>query len=176
MRRYLWGTMMLVAVAALVIAGCSGDDACDREPDTGTFNPAAWDGTWVGQWLNQTFDSSGAATFEIAVSEAQRTAGVRFDMDGNVFGQADPPPIETTISYDSSGVDHQFSGTPLGDLAFSIDASGRIQGSFTNVPGAGISRVDFTGQRSGNTITINYTVHFSGGGSPASGVVTVTRR
>jgi len=42
------------------------------------------------------------------------------------------------------------------------------------VPGGNIDRVNFTGRRSGDTITINYTVEFAGGGNPATGVLTAT--
>ncbi|MBD3293515.1 MAG: hypothetical protein GF393_11365 [Armatimonadia bacterium] len=173
MRRMGWLMLVVVAVAAVVVAGCDGDGNGNGGPITGTFDAAAWDGTWDGQWLNQTFNSTGDASFEITVDEVAQTLAIVADMDGAVFGQADPPPINLNLQYTDAGANGNMAGTPLGDLAFTIDANDNIQGRFTNIPNAAIDEVTFTGQRNGNTITLNYTVQFAGGGNPATGTVTV---
>lgn len=173
MRRFGWLLLVVLAIAGVMLAGCGGDDNGNGGPVNGTFDAASWDGTWDGQWVNQTFNSTGGATFDVDVNVATQTIAVTADLDGAVFGQADPPPINMSLQYTDSGVSATVNGTQLGDLAFTIDESGNVQGSFTNVPGGGIARVDFTGQRVGNTLTINYTVQFSGGGNPATGVLTV---
>ncbi len=169
------GWLALVVVAAVVVAGCGGG-VTNGGPVGGIFDSTAWEGTWVGQWTNTTFSSTGPATIAIAEGLVAGTADVNFDMDGAVFGQADPPAVQMTVAYDDTGIDAQVNGTQLGDLAFTIDANDNVQGSFTNVPGGGIARVDFTGQRNGNTITINYTVTFAGGGGTAAGNLVVTKQ
>jgi len=175
MGKFGWLLLIVAVVAAVIVGGCGGSDNGNGNGGsvTGTFNAAAWDGTWLGQWLNQTFNSTGAASFSFTVNESAKTIDVTWDMDGAVFGQADPAPITMNLQYDDTGINAQVNGTALGDLAFTVDADGNIEGSFTNVPNAAIAQVTFTGQRNGNTITLNYTVQFAGGGNPATGSVTV---
>lgn len=169
------GLLALVAVSTVALLGCGGG-VTNGGPVGGTFDSTAWEGTWAGQWTNTTFSSVGPATIVIAQGPTVGTADVTFDMDGAVFGQADPPAISMTVNYDNTGINAQVNGTQLGDLAFTITANDSVQGSFTNVPGGGIARVDFTGQRNGNTITINYTVTFAGGGGTARGNLVVTKQ
>mgnify|MGYP001024411844 CR=1 FL=1 len=172
MRKTGWLLLVLLVAAAALIAGCDGGD----NGNGGTFDATAWDGTWTGQWVNQTFNSTGAAEFVIQTDLVDQEVDVQADLDGAVFGRADPDPINMHVQYTDSGIDATVDGTNLGDLSFTIGPNGNMQGSFTNVPNAAIDTVTFTGQRSGNTITINYTVNFAGGGNPAHGVVTVTRQ
>lgn len=170
MCRMRWILLALTVVAALVVAGCDGDDGgVDR-----SFDAASWGGTWDGDWVNQTFGSTGGATFDVAVNAGARTVDLTIDLDGPVFGQTDPAPIQVSLQYTDDGINAAVDSTELGNIAVTIDEDGNIQGAFTNVPAAAIDRVTFTGRRVGDSITINYAVEFAGGGNPANGVLSVT--
>jgi len=117
-----WILPALTVVVALVNAGCDGDDG----GGTRIFHAASWAGTWEGDWENQTFASSGDATFDIAVNAATKTVNLTVDLDGPVFGQADPAPIQLNLQYTDDGVDATLAGTALGDLAVTIDENGNI--------------------------------------------------
>jgi hypothetical protein len=59
-------------------------------------------------------------------------------------------------------------------VTLNISPTGQISGSLTNIPGGGISRVDFTGTATTSTITFNYTITFVGG-QMAVGVGTLSK-
>ncbi|OGA16450.1 MAG: hypothetical protein A3H32_08465 [Betaproteobacteria bacterium RIFCSPLOWO2_02_FULL_63_19] len=130
-------------------------------------------GTFSGTWTNQTYGSSGGASFVVT----QDTSGgfsIKTNLTGNVFGS--PAPGEFTIngntSTDAQGNIVLNSATPIGYLSGSIGADGKLQGSLS-VNSQGINSLDFSGTVQGPSLNFNYTVNFVGG-STASGVVTGT--
>jgi hypothetical protein len=134
-------------------------------------------GTYVGAWNNLTFSSTGAARFEIAV--AGPTASITFDMDGNVFGGFDPPPIAMngTVSGDDLLIDAL--ALPIfGDVVGSIaGATGAFSFTLSNVPGGFITSVTAMGSIASGVIDLDYSVLFpgpSGPTNPALGTLTAT--
>jgi len=77
-------------------------------------------GSWVGEWNNLTFGSSGSTTAEIDVRE-DGTATITFVLNGNVFGLFDPPPITFEVSFDADGLTYEQEGNSLlGDLTLTV--------------------------------------------------------
>jgi hypothetical protein len=71
-------------------------------------------GSWVGEWNNLTFGSSGSTTAEIDVRE-DGTGTITFDLNGDVFGLFDPPPITFEVSFDADGLTYKQEGNSLLD-------------------------------------------------------------
>ncbi|MEA3403279.1 MAG: hypothetical protein U9R79_18700 [Armatimonadota bacterium] len=182
MRTRGWMLLTVAVTAALVLVGCGGDGLV-QPPDGGAngdggdgaadFDAASYDGTWAGNWENQTFSSTGSASAEIDVDEAGGTVDITLDLGGNVLGGSDPAPINLSGTFDDTGFSLDQNVAVLGDLSITIDADGNIAGSATNLPSAGIERVDFTGTRSGDTMTVSYTVTFAGDSATATGTLTL---
>lgn len=118
------------AAAATTTAALTGPAA---------FFAAAADyiGEYSGEWNNTTFGSSGAMFVEVL--EVNTEAGfllVEIDLDGNVFGAADPDAFVIEISIDGENLHVGFSEF-MGASSFEIDETG----SFTAVaepPGLGL--------------------------------------
>jgi hypothetical protein len=134
-------------------------------------------GTYTGSWNNTTFLSTGAASLVTAIEGAQFVATV--DMDGNVYGQPDPPPIE--IAGLVSGGDAVFSMVSAGGYG-TIDGTidgdtGQIAFSITGLLAAGIAEVTATGSfGDGSALALDYAVTFAGPpGPPAVGTLNVVR-
>lgn len=164
--------MIVVAFAALV--GChgghvalgngggnGGDGGNGDTGNGGDFDVPAYAGDWDGAWNNNTFGSTGGASATVAVNEADQTAQVMVDFDGNVFGGADPDPFVLNGTYDADSLTVDGATTNLGTIDLDIDADGNLTGSVTGIAAANIDSVDFSGTISPTAISLNYTVHFS---------------
>jgi len=131
------------------------------------------EGTFSGTWNNQTYGSSGGASFGVT-RDANGGFSITVNLTGNVFGS--PAPGEFTISgttaTDAQGNIVLNSATPIGSLSGSIGADGTLQGSLS-VQSQGISSLEFSGTIQGLDLNFNYTVNFVGGSS-AKGIVTGT--
>jgi hypothetical protein len=137
--------------------------------------PADFAGNYVGQWVNNTFGSTGPARMTITVDEAARTIRLVLDLDGNVFGGADPPPQTIDGTFVPGGNAIFASNTPVfGTVNMIVTPAGVLTGTFTNLPNPGITRVELTGTVTPQTIVIDYTVIFVAG-PPATGRITLNR-
>ena len=116
------------------------------------------EGTYVGSWTNTTFGSTGGATIIVEFNgfDVEITA----DLDGGVFGLADPPPVSITGTLDGSGgAVLSLPGDPIfGDFNGSVSPAGEIQGTFTNLPVAFITEVTADGQIGEGMIHLDYAV------------------
>src|SRR5262249_40597622 len=54
-------------------------------------------GSWNGSWKNTTYGSMGTITMTSSV--AGSTATITTDVNGNVFGAGDPPPMTMTVDF-----------------------------------------------------------------------------
>jgi hypothetical protein len=151
-------------LAAAVVAGATG------------FDPMAYAGTWLGEWNNTTFGSSGAASATITVDTDSRTFTMVSDLDGFVFGASDPPPETYTGSYDDNGVSLTATSDTFGTTQVTVTPDGRVSGSSTGVPNPSIDSVQYSGTITPTTYTLDYTVVFSGNSGTAEGVVTMTNQ
>jgi len=129
-------------------------------------------GSWVGEWNNLTFGSSGSTTAEIDVRE-DGTATITFDLNGNVFGLFDPPPITFEISFDADGLTYEQEGHPLlGDLTLTVgDGAWSL---VTVAESAGIA-LGVEGTLSPESIESTYTVGAPDGSWSADGTFELHR-
>ena len=131
-------------------------------------------GNWTGNWSNTTFLTTGPAALTISINAAAKTYSATLTLGGNVFGGNAPGPQTLTGSYSSAtGVSYSGHSDLFGDLTFTISPAGAISGSATNVPGANVSSLTFTGTATPTTIHISYSLTLKTGGT-ATGVVTLT--
>ena len=94
-------------------------------------------GEYEGEWNNTTFGSSGAMF--VSVLEVNTEAGfilIETDLDGNVFGAADPDPFVIEISIDGDNLHVGFSEF-MGASTFEIDEAGNFMAS-SEPPGLGL--------------------------------------
>ncbi len=139
------------------------------------FAVTALAGTYTGAWYNVTFCSTGAATATVSVDEAARTFQVTLDLDGSVFGGADPAPETFSGSYNANGASLNASSPTFGDVSIAATPDGRFTGTATNVPNASVDSVKIDGQLTPTTLAVVYEVTFSGGGGTASGILILPR-
>ncbi|MBC8647032.1 MAG: hypothetical protein H7X85_07700 [Thermoanaerobaculia bacterium] len=132
------------------------------------------EGTYSGDWNNKTFNSGGPASAVVTVDEAARTFQVVVTLGGNVFGVGAPGPQTLHGSYDASGRTIAMRSELFGNLSVTVSPAGAIRGTATGLPNANIARVEFTGTVTAQSIRVEYTVHFAGGGT-AQGVMNLSR-
>jgi hypothetical protein len=138
---------------------------------------------YEGAWTNLTFGSTGAAHVGVVISGANAT--IDFDLDGFVFGAADPPLIVVPgvvengiLKLDSKGL------STYGDVTGSINlATGDTLIDLTKVPNPRIAHVKLTGKVSAGgpgslgKLDLQYLVDFPPGSVPATanGVLVATQ-
>jgi len=177
-------TVLLVVACIVGVFGCdtsssppaNGGDGGGNGGggNGGGFDPTIYAGNWTGQWLNTTYTTTGAASATVTVDQGAGTVSFNMDMDGNVLGGTNPPPVDFTGTYNATGATFNATGTVFGDVAATVDANGNISGTLTNLPGGNVNRVEVTGSLTATTMNINYTVFFTGGGT-ANGVLTLNK-
>lgn len=129
-------------------------------------------GTYVGAWNNLTFaPASGDATMTITFTGLEAT--ISFDMDGNVFGSFDPPPIDLMGTVVGDDLVISSLALPVfGDVAGTIvGSSGAFDFALTNVPGGFITSVSATGSIVSGVLSLDYTVVFPGPSGPTNPAV-----
>lgn len=126
---------------------------------------------YSGQWNNTTFNSFGDATFIVCVDTVGGTFSITIDLDGNVFGFADPGPVVMSGALNPDGsADINLPGDPIfGDLTGSISDTGAVAITADNLPSPGtgefIAGASVTGTFDATTIALNYQVDFVGVGT-----------
>jgi hypothetical protein len=140
-----------------------------------SYDPTDFEGTYTGQWINTTFSTTGAATATVEVDEENQTFEFTSDLDGSVFGASDPPPETFVGPFSPSGIYLTGTSTTFGDTVFEATGQGLMTGTGTNVPEPGIDSVSFIGAFTPETIVLQYTVFFSGGGGTAQGVLSLSK-
>lgn len=138
-----------------------------------TFDPAGFLGTWSGTWNNTTFSSSGAVT--VVVSAAGGTLTVNVDMDGGVFGGADPAAesFNATFSGTTATLTPQTS-TVYGDVTATMNGNGQFTIQGANIPGS-VDRFVLTGTWGATTIDGDVTITFDSS-TTAAGNATLTKQ
>jgi hypothetical protein len=127
------------AAAATTAAPATSAAPATTEP---AVNPSveaavAIEGTYVGEWNNDTFGSSGPIELTIEVDEGAESATITLDLGGSVFGASDPDPIEYAV--DLSGAPDAFdvSDDLFGESSAEMDADGHFVLEAPAVPGLG---------------------------------------
>jgi hypothetical protein len=143
---------------------------------TGTPGPAAFAGNWSGSWVNATFATAGGASLSVSVNTAAQTFQFTLALSGNVFGSVTPPPPQTLSgSYTGAGATVTGHSALFGDVTMSIGSNGALSGQCLNVPNAQISRIDFAGTATPQTISLTYVITFTTSGI-ATGVLTLNHQ
>jgi hypothetical protein len=140
---------------------------------TPTSPASAFAGTWTGTWNNQTFSSTGSASLVDTVNTTAQTFQATLTLGGNVFGAGTPAPQTFSGSYASNTFSQ---ASPLfGNVTITFNSPGSFTGNATSVPNPNISRIDFTGTATAQSILVNYTITFTaaGGGGMAVGTMTL---
>jgi len=118
-------------------------------------------GNWTGTWKNNTFSTQGTETLAIAVDTVAQTMNITLDVNGSVFGGADPAAETLSTTYTLTGATFTKTSPVFGNFSLAITPAGSLTGSATSVPGGSITRVDFTGTITPTLITVNYTITFN---------------
>lgn len=148
-------------------------------------------GAYVGTWVNHTFydpafpdDATGPVALTLALSDS--TLHVAFDLGGQVFGFADPPPVlfDAPLTFDGGGLVFpvHFSATQaqtmLGDISGTLESDGSLHLVIDNllapIANLGFARVEATGTLGGGLVDLVYDVfRVESGDEPyASGALT----
>ena len=139
------------------------------------FNPITYVGNYIGTWNNTTFGSTGPASFNIAVDTNTHLATMLMDLDGPVFGAANPPADNLVGTYDGSGLSVTAQSPTFGALTFNIDGGGTFSGGSNDVPGTTVRSITYNGTVTGNTIFLTYVITFENNSPVASGTLTATK-
>ena len=167
----------LCLLSVLLLAGISCKSPASPDETNALYDKyKPFEGTWEGQWTNNTYGTTGNATATVAVN-TDGTVTVTIDLDGSVFGLIDPPPQTVTSTYDATGIVFEELGTAIGDIKVTMtptsDTSGNIVVELKNTPLAGLDSIGATGTINVNTLHLDYTINFSDGSS-ATGVLDLT--
>ena len=138
-----------------------------------TFDPTPLEGSWRGIWLNLTFSTTDSAFLNIDVDEANNTISMVLDLDGSVFGGSDPDPATMTGTYDQNGFSVIGTFFTYGDMFFSGDAAGFINGRLPDVPNPSIDSTILSGTYTIQLISLSYIVYFVSGGGTANGIMNI---
>ena len=120
-----------------------------------------------GTWNNTTFSSFGDAFFDVDLNTVAGTYSITMDLDGFVFGLADPDPFNLTgtLNPDGSAVINELGHPLFGDVTGTVSDLGIINISADNLPspGAGdfIADATISGFFNDTTISLAYTVNFT---------------
>lgn len=164
-------SLLASLVAPFVLLACSGGGGGGG--GSTTFDANTYAGTWSGTWTNTTFSSTGAVSVTVAPSGSTYT--LQFDMDGNVFGGANPAAESFTASISSANATLvSITSNVYGTLIGTLNADGTLTGSGAAIPGA-VDTFTLTGTWTATTITANVTITFDAGGS-ANANATLTKQ
>lgn len=97
-------------------------------------------GTYTGQWRNTTFGSTGPINATMTVTEEGRME-VTLDVDGSVFGQADPPAEEFSFDLADIGDGATLDSAVFGPMTFAVTPVG-ITVTAGDVPSEGIKSME----------------------------------
>lgn len=153
-------------------SGPPGDGAVASD---GGVRPQDYAGAWIGTWTNTTFSSTGSASLTISVDTGESTAEMELDLNGNVFGGADPAAVTFSGPYTASALTVSGTNALFGPTTFTFSSSGAITGMATPAASADVNTVEFTGTGTPTAINIAYTIRTSASAVFATGTLTFTR-
>ena len=138
---------------------------------------AAFSGAWTGGWANTTFGSSGAAALDLDFDLPNQAVEAELDLDGSVFGGADPPAQSLTGTITRKGIIFVGTSPALGTYSISVDPFCSVAGRLSSLPDPNIDFVDIAGTATPTEVALAYTVYFTpaGGGGAASGTLTLAK-
>ena len=127
------------------------------------FEPyAELPGEWQGRWVNETFNTEGNINLSISpgVNNGLR---IEFDVDGNAFGDSDPPPTSITLRLDGRTLN--ISSIEFNDytLIFRtiLNQDGTLELEIPSLPDPTLDTVEVNGRVTPNLIKLDYKVNFT---------------
>ena len=136
-------------------------------------NLKSMEGTWVGQWVNLYYSSTGNINIVITVNEAGNTAHGECNIDGNILGiPRDPFSVDITLI--PSGFNASFTSPIWGDITGTGLYSGNFSGAAANCPNPNAQSMVAAGTFT-NT-HINGTFNFTWYAQPITGTITITKQ
>ena len=128
---------------------------------------AAFAGVYTGEWQNTTFGSIGETNITVEVNEDAKFVLITIDLDGNVFGGANPDPFVIELDLVEEPP-YMFTTDLMGEATLEIDEAGNVTLEAPSVPGLGGLPLMVEGSM-GSEIT--YTIGDGAGGVFAEGVL-----
>lgn len=139
---------------------------CSSSSDAVPFDVANFTGSYSGTWTNTTFSSTGAAS--VTITDSGGDPMVAVDLDGNVFGGADPASESFTGMANLNDATLASTTSPVyGDVVSTLNGNGTITITGTNIPG-GVDTFTLVGTIVNGQIQANVTITFDAGGSAAA--------
>jgi ABC-type phosphate transport system substrate-binding protein len=136
---------------------------------------AGYQGHFTGSWNDSTFNTTGAMTWDISANNQTRQVTIKLNVGGKFFGGPGAAPETILLTHLAQGTISGHSAA-FGDISGTISPSGTLQMTLSKIALGAIDHVTVTGHfTGGNSITMQYTVYFAGGGQPATGTVTLKR-
>ncbi|MBV8196344.1 MAG: hypothetical protein JOY80_12560 [Candidatus Dormibacteraeota bacterium] len=134
---------------------------------------AALQGHLAGKWTNTTYSTNGTMAWDVSADSSARTVTIVVTITGNAFGMPAPAPERIELTHLAQG---RIGGPSMafGTVNGTITSTGHLQMTLTQLPVAMITKVDVSGMLTATSVTLNYTVTFSGGGT-ATGTVTMSK-
>ncbi len=120
-------------------------------------------GTYAGEWRNTTFGSSGPISASLEASE-EGVVSVTLDVDGFVFGEADPDAEEFSFDIADATVGATMESAVFGILTFSFTPNG-IMVEALDVPSPAIASMQVLASLVEDGFVGTYVIEFEGGGS-----------
>lgn len=122
--------------------------------------------TISGTWTNTTFASTGDVTANVVFDTTTNVVTVVFDINGNVYGGADPAPetftLDMTDFINTGTATLTFTSAVYGDvsatLTFYTDNTGIFSGTATNAPNAAITNASFSGTFEISGSAVSFTI------------------
>jgi hypothetical protein len=115
-------------------------------------------GLYEGQWDNNTFGSSGAASMLIE-SLGGADISITIDLDGFVFGGADPDPFVITGSVGPMGfTPDPFMSDGFGTMSGGVDENGNVAIDLADAAGGDFSLVTLRGIAMGEAVELDYEI------------------
>jgi hypothetical protein len=143
----------------LAILDSSGTFSTTATIRRSLYTPSQLVGTYTGAWNNTTFGSTGSASMQIAYNATTKVATITFDVNGNVFGGADPPAETWTCTVTQDGCKASFNSPVFGPGTFALRFDGTMY--IRSVPSIGYFNMD--GYLTSTNLWGAYTVGLSGG-------------
>ncbi len=130
--------------------------------EVGQLEAGGLAGSYVGEWVNQSFGSNGSAVLNLSLTPATGAAMLQLDLGGPVLGGSDPPQDVLLGSFGPWGVELVGTSPTFGELRLQIGPDGRVRGGSEDVPGASVEAVTFDGIITDGVASLVYRVDYVG--------------
>ena len=177
MNRSILALITVLALGLFIAAGCSSDDDTDPTTPTGTVSTNATANealltdltgantvTVSGTWTNNTYGSTGDVTAVASFNATTGLADFVFDIDGGVYGGADPAAEMFTVNmadFITNGTtDLNVTSSTYGDVTLTItfytNNTGVFTGTAINEPSGNVTDARFSGsfETNGGSVTL----------------------